>query len=246
MESAFSRQGIPCLISGRDDSLDTPAARGCVALFRALFAPKDGLSLETALSLLWNVSEADSRPVRALVEEKGWNFSALEGLPGENSYLPVFRALWEKRRESPAKLLQAAFALTGVSVPRLLDYALFCKTMPGLLSLLDSDTDLTRASGNYASGAVRLMTLHAAKGLEFPVVFLAGLGEGLLPLSGPEVNPREERRLLFVGVTRAREELILTCPGAPSPFCQELPEDVHRETADAFRLKPQYQQLSFF
>ena len=67
------------------------------------------------------------------------------------------------------------------------------------------------------------MTLHSAKGLEFPVVFLAGLGEGLLPLSGPEVNPREERRLLFVGVTRAREELILTCPGAPSPFCRELP-----------------------
>jgi superfamily I DNA/RNA helicase len=83
--------------------------------------------------------------------------------------------------------------------------------------------------------AITLLTLHAAKGLEFDVVFLAGCERGLLPLrlpgSGP-VTPEqtaEERRLFFVGMTRARAKLLLTCaarrtrhgteePAGRSPF----------------------------
>ena len=84
---------------------------------------------------------------------------------------------------------------------------------------------MRRGRKRYPSGAVRLMTLHAAKGLEFPVVFLAGLEEGTLPLEreGEPVNLEEERRLFFVGMTRAREELLLTSGGNPSAFAGELP-----------------------
>jgi DNA helicase-2/ATP-dependent DNA helicase PcrA len=85
---------------------------------------------------------------------------------------------------------------------------------------------------------VTLMTLHSAKGLEFPVVFLIGVEEDLLPCSGIQGEARdldEERRLAYVGITRAREELHLTRaqartkrgklePRTPSRFLQDLPE----------------------
>ncbi len=88
-------------------------------------------------------------------------------------------------------------------------------------------------------GSVSLMTLHNAKGLEFPVVFVAGLERGLFPLSRAEESAEEyeeERRLFYVGVTRARDLLYLTYAGRrwragsggeaePSPFLEEVPED---------------------
>jgi ATP-dependent DNA helicase Rep len=104
------------------------------------------------------------------------------------------------------------------------------------LSLLDM---LDRESGDGPEDRVRLMTLHAAKGLEFPVVFLAGCEEELLPhranLEGPGLE--EERRLAYVGVTRARQRLFLsyarrrkrfgeTLECCPSRFLEELPAEM--------------------
>jgi DNA helicase-2/ATP-dependent DNA helicase PcrA len=89
------------------------------------------------------------------------------------------------------------------------------------------------------------MTLHAAKGLEFPVVAIVGLEEGCLPHARAREHPdqmEEERRLFFVGITRAREQLVLskaayrTLRGlrertASSPFLAELPRE-HLEVID--------------
>lgn len=91
------------------------------------------------------------------------------------------------------------------------------------------------------------MTLHGAKGLEFPVVFLAGLSAGAFPLQREGVVPNieEERRLLFVGMTRARDELILTAAYPFSEFLNELPDSVACETAPKRRFT-EGKQLSLF
>jgi superfamily I DNA/RNA helicase len=119
-----------------------------------------------------------------------------------------------------------------------------------LLTLATGDDD----DGDWGSDQVTLVTLHGAKGLEFPVVFLVGLEEELLPHrrtlypQGPDVADEspdlsEERRLMYVGITRARERLYLTrcrerqgrdpraraMPRSPSRFLDEVPKALCEE-----------------
>ncbi|CAG4968233.1 DNA helicase II [Novilysobacter luteus] len=110
--------------------------------------------------------------------------------------------------------------------------------MPELVAFL-SYASLEAGEGQAQAGedGVQLMTLHSAKGLEFPLVFLAGLEEGLFPnAKSIEESGRleEERRLAYVGITRAREKLVLSYAearrihgqemyGIPSRFLREIP-----------------------
>ena len=101
---------------------------------------------------------------------------------------------------------------------------------------LIADTD----DGDMEAAEVTLMTLHAAKGLEFPVVFLIGMEEGVFPLSRASEEPdelEEERRLAYVGITRAEEILFLTNANTrtlfgktsynrPSRFLREISDDL--------------------
>lgn len=110
---------------------------------------------------------------------------------------------------------------------------------------LSSDTD----SIDKASDAVHLMTLHSSKGLEFPVVFLVGLEEGVFPHSRSafsEEDLEEERRLMYVGLTRAKEKLYLlsaearmlfgsTSVNPPSRFVSEIPSHLLEERVEEER-----------
>jgi DNA helicase-2/ATP-dependent DNA helicase PcrA len=111
-------------------------------------------------------------------------------------------------------------------------------------------SDLDSMDGKRS--AVTLMTLHSAKGLEFPVVFLPGMEDGLFPTSrsfDDEDKLEEERRLAYVGLTRARDRLYLThclrrllygniTECIPSRFLKEIPEELVTHRGEAVRRKP--------
>ncbi len=92
----------------------------------------------------------------------------------------------------------------------------YCQTRPEptLENFLEEVALVTDIDGwDDQSNAVTLMTLHSAKGLEFPVVFISGLEEGLFPLARSKEDPQdfeEERRLFYVGLTRAKEQVYLS------------------------------------
>jgi DNA helicase-2/ATP-dependent DNA helicase PcrA len=113
---------------------------------------------------------------------------------------------------------------------------------------LVSDQDTIETNANVPT----LLTLHAAKGLEFPVVFIAGLNEGTLPHSRSFDDPeamQEERRLLYVGITRAKDRLYLVYaqnrsafgypdPVEPSRFLSDIPDHLLDESSSIRTTSP--------
>ncbi|HZN56472.1 MAG TPA: UvrD-helicase domain-containing protein [Planctomycetota bacterium] len=168
---------------------------------------------------------------------------------GEVSVEAVRRAVELARAAEPAALIAAPF-LEELARRAGGDRERFLSAVA-----LATDADLH----DPRAERIALLTLHAAKGLEFPVVFIVGLEDGIVPLrwgASDESDLAEERRLLFVGMTRARGELILTrarrrawrgkvLDCAPSPFLEDIearlvaldlhPEAARRESGITYR-----------
>lgn len=184
--------------------------------------------LEGLAELLFKLNaRADELPVAGLVEAVMRESGYLAEL--ENEQTPQSEARIENLRE----LLSVAkeFAAAGDVEDNLENFL----SHVSLVSDIDAaDTDSDR---------VTLMTLHSAKGLEFPVVFLAGLEEGIFPHSRTlmsETEIEEERRLCYVGITRARRRLYITNARMrtiygntvmypPSRFLTEIPRELLEE-----------------
>jgi len=113
----------------------------------------------------------------------------------------------------------------------------------GIQQFLERTALLSEVENTRGAGGVSLMTLHCAKGLEFPVVFLVGMEENLFPHAHSREEPEdveEERRLCYVGMTRAKEQLVLSRAvsrrlfgrsqfNEPSRFLEEIPQHLLRD-----------------
>lgn len=221
VERCLRRDDIPCVTSGRSDFLESAEVGGSLAFFASLVAQSEAAEAQ-ALDFLGGSENF------GLAKEKF--LPLMKGRPRKiltlwKEYLHIDSADFEA-------LIQAAH------------YADMDEFLDAMLLGREGDVLLPGGNAVGSAGAVRLTTLHGSKGLEFPVVFLLGLTEKALPLVSPqETDEEEERRLFYVGMTRAGEELILTTSGDPSPFLSELPKDVKREKALE---KPLAKQLSLF
>lgn len=262
----LQKEGIPYVVTGRDDFLADKTVRGATAFFRFLEQPGDLASLRSCLKLIWNCP-ADLADGFSGAWAKAYTASfspeLLAAVPDYRgiSHLLPFRQMVEEffphvAKEPPRKLLENWYEKTSggaMSAPfkQFLNTAVFHKKMTDFLQtlLLGREADIRRSEKVYTSGAVTLSTLHGAKGLEFPVVFLCGASKGRIPLERPgrPVDFEEERRLFYVGMTRAKDELYLLASGEPSPFLADLPKQFcMEEKARARNAAVAGKQLSLF
>jgi DNA helicase-2/ATP-dependent DNA helicase PcrA len=266
IEETFIHYGIPYRIVGGQRFYDRKEIKDIVAYLRLIYQPEDrasfdrivnvptrgigakslqnfqewqaqnGLSLEQALQEVTTCNSLTAKArqglseladiiqaSRNLVEETPLP-ALLDSLTRRIDYMRFLSdgtPQGESRQENVKELLSVAQSYQEVGLAGFLEE----------VSLI-SDLDSWESNGN----AVTLMTLHAAKGLEFPVVFMTGMEETIFPHSRAlydQSEMEEERRLCYVGMTRAREELLLTHASArmlyggmqhnpPSRFLSEI------------------------
>jgi len=134
------------------------------------------------------------------------------------AFVVLIEKLSEREYRDGAELIRAILEATGymkdIDDDRAENIEEFISAATGkdVLEFVDKLSLVSPLDDTKAKGAVSLITLHSAKGLEFPVVFIAGLEEGLLPYFKTKTPDEiaEERRLLYVGMTRARDILFLS------------------------------------
>ena len=262
-ERSFLRYHIPYQIVGGVRFYDRKEIKDMIAYLRLIYQPQDRMSFcrivnvptrgigDVSLEkfLVWQ-SESNFDIIQALIEADQIGSlapRAKKALIMLGEKLSYIQKLIDT--VSPADLIEKVIDATGyrqyladgtpqaedreANIGSLLSDAQGFVTLPEFLEevALMSSTD----TDNYEQ-KVTLMTIHAAKGLEFPVVFMVGLEEGILPHARVyEAGPaelEEERRLAYVGMTRAREELHLSYAQSRMQFGQIGYNQVSRFIAD--------------
>lgn len=249
LEKSLSQAGIPHIVVGREDFLAEPPVREALTFFKLLLNPADLAALR--ISLKSDSQYTDEARVRILELYAGVakTLPALQTIlqsapapSGAGSSLS-FPAKLEKYScrwgDPPVRILTEWMNDHGLGGQRCLDLllntAVMYENMADFLQnvLLGRDSDVVRSGGNrYSTEAVSLLTIHAAKGLEFPVVFVCGVNDGVIPLRNQRsvTDMEEERRLFYVAMTRAQDELSLVTSSVPSPFLGDIPAgNIERE-----------------
>ena len=236
LEEALLHEGIPYILIGGVRFYDRKEIRDIIAYLRLVLNPKDSVSRK-------RVEKLGKKRLLLFdtLREKGEtdNLTTLEILDktlDTTKYLDLF----DPKNEEDLSRLENIKELRSVATE--------FPTLPEFLEQVALVTTSSPIISN--SKAVTLMTAHAAKGLEFPVVFVVGLEEGLFPHSRSLYDTEqleEERRLAYVAVTRAKQKLYLTFASRrlifgqknsslPSRFLSEIPDHLleNKESYNSF------------
>jgi DNA helicase-2/ATP-dependent DNA helicase PcrA len=279
--------GVPYRVVGGARFYERAEIRDALAYLRVLAQPADDLAFERIVNVpKRGIGDSAIQAMHRAAREQGVPLSrAAAGLVETEALRPkpraALRALlhgferWRALNETDGHVVAAATLLDESGYTAMWQ----ADPSPEAPGRLENLKELLRALGEYATlegflehvalvmendeaaagERVTLMTLHAAKGLEFDVVFLPGWEEGLFPHQraldeGGETSLEEERRLAYVGLTRARRRAIIShaanrriygnwSAAIPSRFLDELPEDaITREGA----LRPRVADTGFF
>lgn len=238
-EKAFIALQIPYKIIGGVRFYDRKEVKDVLAILKVIVNPLDRVSLERVVkNVLSGIGEASLKKIFNRIEtlsstRPGENPLIYEELTDDlsarakNSFnrLQNFLIMTTEEPRTPsetiqrivsyfdfASLLEDANTATDDRLENLNVLAGNALPYEDLEDFLADATLMSSADESSEKHCVTLMTLHAAKGLEFPVVFMVGMEEGLFPSIRSETlaEVEEERRLAYVGMTRAREELFLT------------------------------------
>ncbi len=237
LEEAFLHAGIPYMLVGGVRFYDRKEIKDVVSYIKFLVNPKDSVSRKRIEKIGIRRFEK-LEELRQNLTDLG-NLTTLDILDGvikKTDYLALFR----KESEENLARLENIKELRSVATE-----------FPNINDFLENVALVEAGPRNQTKNAVTLMTLHAAKGLEFPTVFIVGMEEGLFPHSRSLMDTNqleEERRLAYVGITRAKEILYLTYANSrlyfgeklsnpPSRFIMDIPENLIEnigETSSSF------------
>jgi DNA helicase II / ATP-dependent DNA helicase PcrA len=267
LEEHLMRVGIPYKVLGGTRFYDRREIKDAIAYLRAVANPADEVSVKRVLNVpKRGVGDTTVGRVDAWAKGQGISFhdalrraadagvstAAQRGIAG-------FLALLDKARsmvdEGPGAVLERLLEGSGYIAELRAEHSIESEgRLENLAELTGSAREMTAVDDfleqialvsdtdelDGDSGAVVLMTLHSAKGLEFPIVFLIGCEDGVFPHIRSLTDPdelEEERRLAYVGITRARERLFVshawsrmlwgaTQYNPPSRFLDEIPSEL--------------------
>lgn len=254
LEEVFLHNGIPYILVGGTRFYERKEIKDVLSYLRLLENPKDMTSYKRLEKL------GKGRLQKFLTYQEVFNqpdpnekktIDILDGVLKQTDYL----SLYDENNEEDMQRLENIKELRSVAI-EFPDLSQFLENV----ALVEQEYMPDHPAKDEKKNAVTLMTLHAAKGLEFPVVFMIGMEEGLFPHSRSlmdKMELEEERRLCYVGITRARKKLYLTyarkrlffgqkTSNMVSRFIMELPEEVLSQNFSAVNKKEINDTIEFF
>jgi DNA helicase-2/ATP-dependent DNA helicase PcrA len=281
LEEQFIRSGIPYKVVGGLRFYDRREVKDALAYARAVVNPDDEVSVKRVLNTpKRGVGDSSVGRLDAYARAHGMTFmEALRhsddagvtgrAVRGIETFVSLMDALAAEAAKGPATLLEKALAASGYveeleadggieaegrleNLSELVGQAREYETVDDFLEHVGLVADVDALADDESSAV--LMTLHSAKGLEFPIVFLIGMEEGIFPhmrTLGEPAEMEEERRLAYVGITRAERLLHVSSAWArslhgstqynpPSRFLGELPEELVEEVGGRQRRRASY------